>query len=109
MCWSGLRGAVGLALGLQIYWDEDLPPNFRAMQFFHIGVVALLTIFCQGTSMKFLLRVSDDVLPERLALAMNDLLSGSPYVLPITLLSPESELQCYGKHFMQISHLKIPW
>lgn len=57
--WSGLRGAVGLALGLQIYGDTALhDESFRAKQFFHIGCVAVLTILVQGSTTKKLLDVS---------------------------------------------------
>lgn len=58
MGWSGLRGAVGLALGLQIYGDQEIhDESFRNKQFFHIGCVAVLTILFQGSSMKLLLNV----------------------------------------------------
>ena len=57
--WSGLRGAVGLALGLQIYGDTEIhDEEFRTKQFFHIGCVAVLTILLQGSTMKLLLHVS---------------------------------------------------
>ena len=59
LSWSGLRGAVGLALGLQIYGDDEIHSElFRVKQFFHIGCVAMLTILIQGTSMRPFMMVS---------------------------------------------------
>lgn len=59
MCWSGLRGAVGLSLALFILLDDQIADRrFRTLTFFHMGCVAFLTIILQGTSMKPLLQVS---------------------------------------------------
>lgn len=67
--WSGLRGAVGLALGLSVYYDKHLHDvQFRIHQFFHIGSVVLLTVTLQGSTMKLLLQVSPDF-PGRMATA----------------------------------------
>lgn len=58
LCWSGLRGAVGLSLALFVLLDGQIPDQrFRTLTFFHMGCVAFLTIILQGTSMKPLLQV----------------------------------------------------
>eukprot|EP00884_Botryococcus_braunii_P023322 jgi/Botrbrau1/9674/Bobra.0201s0008.1 len=56
LSWSGLRGAVGLALSLFVLLDElidDVP--FRTQAFFHMGAVAFLTLMIQGSTMGLLL------------------------------------------------------
>ena len=59
LSWSGVRGAVGLALGLQIYHDDEIHSElFRVKQGFHIGCVTVLTILVQGTSMRPFMKVS---------------------------------------------------
>ena len=58
LCWSGLRGAVGLSLALFVLLDGQIPNRrFRILTFFHMGCVAFLTIILQGSSMKPLLQV----------------------------------------------------
>ena len=58
LCWSGLRGAVGLSLALFILLDANISDlRYRTLTFFHMGCVAFLTIIFQGTSMKPLLQV----------------------------------------------------
>ena len=58
LCWSGLRGAVGLSLALFILLDGNISDlRYRTLTFFHMGCVAFLTIIFQGTSMKPLLQV----------------------------------------------------
>ena len=59
LAWSGLRGAVGLALSLSVYNDRHLHSvDFRVTQFFHVGAIVLLTVTIQGSTMRLLLKVS---------------------------------------------------
>ena len=69
MWWGGLRGAVGLALGLIVaespYWDkhqyigipEDRKAFFRDGVIFNIGFVAGMTLFVNGVTMGPLVRL----------------------------------------------------
>ena len=64
MWWGGLRGAVGLALGLivgeDVYWGEDakygqIPGSVKSFYkdaiLYHVGVVAGLTLMINGVTM----------------------------------------------------------
>lgn len=56
MIWAGLRGAIGLALAIIVDLDEHhLPPQFRALVIFHMGVSVVLTLIVNGTTMPYLL------------------------------------------------------
>ena len=58
LCWSGLRGAVGLSLALFILLDDAISDEkFRTLTFFYMGCVTFLTIVLQGASMGPLLQV----------------------------------------------------
>lgn len=58
LSWSGLRGAVGLALGLMVYENRKVQGHeFRILQFFHIGCIVLLSVTIQGSTMASLLQV----------------------------------------------------
>jgi NhaP-type Na+/H+ or K+/H+ antiporter len=50
LSWSGLRGAVGLTLSLIVYNSEDLDDKFRVLCFFNVGMIAVLTLLLQGTT-----------------------------------------------------------
>ncbi|CAD7698090.1 unnamed protein product [Ostreobium quekettii] len=52
MVWGGLRGAVGLALGLIVQLDfRRIDPKFRALVIFYMGFIAALTIIVNGSTM----------------------------------------------------------
>lgn len=44
MTWAGLRGAIGLALGLMVEHDEQIPQHIQDQFMFHMAGIALLTI-----------------------------------------------------------------
>jgi len=61
LAWSGLRGAVGLALSLFVVLDFQNAPNlsdrqFGELCFFYMGAITLLTLLVQGVTMAPLLR-----------------------------------------------------
>jgi len=61
LAWSGLRGAVGLALSLFVVLDFQNAPGiadrqFGELCFFYMGAITLLTLLVQGVSMAPLLR-----------------------------------------------------
>lgn len=56
MVWGGLRGAIGLALAIIVELDKDmLPPGFRALVMFHMGVTVIFTLIINGSTMPYLL------------------------------------------------------
>lgn len=58
LCWSGLRGAVGLSLALFILLDDQIADEkYRTLTFFFMGCVTFLTIVLQGGTMGPLLQV----------------------------------------------------
>eukprot|EP01025_Chloroclados_australasicus_P012281 TRINITY_DN1564_c0_g1_i3.p1 TRINITY_DN1564_c0_g1~~TRINITY_DN1564_c0_g1_i3.p1 ORF type:complete len:1205 (-),score=166.96 TRINITY_DN1564_c0_g1_i3:3217-6714(-) len=57
MTWGGLRGAVGLALALQIYLDRRIEEHYRTQVLFHMGVIAVLTLLINGTTTPLLLSI----------------------------------------------------
>lgn len=58
LSWSGLRGAVGLSLALFIFLDEGITDQrFKALTFFHMGCMVVLTIILQEFTLKPLLKV----------------------------------------------------
>ena len=58
LCWSGLRGAVGLSLALFILLDDQIADEkYRTLTFFNMGCVTFLTIVLQGATMAPLLQV----------------------------------------------------
>ena len=57
LSWSGLRGAVGLALSLFVLLDPLIAnQQFRVLSFFFMGAITLLTLLVQGCTMTPLLR-----------------------------------------------------
>jgi NhaP-type Na+/H+ or K+/H+ antiporter len=52
MSYSGLRGAIGLALGLFIALNENYPEQFRIMSILYISGVIFFTVFIQGLTLK---------------------------------------------------------
>jgi len=57
LSWSGLRGAVGLALSLFVLLDTRIAnEQFRVLSFFFMGAITLLTLLVQGCTMTPLLR-----------------------------------------------------
>ena len=53
--WGGLRGAVGLALGLIVFTDLDICPHIRTRVMFHTAGMVVLTVVINGTSMRYLI------------------------------------------------------
>ena len=61
LSWSGLRGAVGLALSLFVLLDDSSSPtavvrSFGVLCVWYMSAVAALTLLIQGVSMPWLLR-----------------------------------------------------
>lgn len=58
MGWSGLRGAIGLAIGLLVALDHDLGTvTYRNLTIFYIACVILFTVLFQGMTMKCFMRL----------------------------------------------------
>lgn len=56
LVWSGLRGAVGLALALMMESHAAIPSKTKALFIFHMAGIALLTLVINGTSTRALLK-----------------------------------------------------
>lgn len=56
MVWSGLRGAVSVAMGVIVDMEVQIPRNNRAQVLFHVGGIALLTLLFNSTTSGALLR-----------------------------------------------------
>mmetsp|Transcript_132993 Transcript_132993/g.244561 ORF Transcript_132993/g.244561 Transcript_132993/m.244561 type:complete len:1088 (-) Transcript_132993:119-3382(-) len=56
MVWSGLRGAVSVAMGMIVDMEPQIPRNNRAQVLFHVGGIALLTLLFNSTTSGALLR-----------------------------------------------------
>jgi len=54
LVWGGLRGAVGLALGLIVEHDEYVDRAVAAMLAFHVSGICLLTLLLNGTTVEYL-------------------------------------------------------
>uniref|UniRef100_A0A7S1C6E0 Cation/H+ exchanger domain-containing protein n=1 Tax=Bicosoecida sp. CB-2014 TaxID=1486930 RepID=A0A7S1C6E0_9STRA len=50
MVWGGLRGAVGLALGLLVELDPNVPKHTKTLINFHISGIVFLTLLVNGTT-----------------------------------------------------------
>lgn len=50
MVWGGLRGAVGLALGLLVELDPHIPAEKKVLINFHISGIVFLTLLVNGTT-----------------------------------------------------------
>merc|ERR1719443_1864220 len=59
MVWSGLRGAVGLALAIIVDREPDIPTQMGSRLMFHIGGLAALTTIINATTSGPLLRLLD--------------------------------------------------
>lgn len=58
LSWAGLRGAVGLTLALIVYGSDSIQDEtFRILCFFHVGIIATLTLLIQGTTTAYLLKL----------------------------------------------------
>ena len=58
MGWSGLRGAIGLAIGLIVALDHDLGTvTYRNLVIFYIACVILFTVLFQGMTMKCFMKL----------------------------------------------------
>lgn len=52
--YSGLRGAVSLILAVIVYLDTDINEHIRDIVLFQTAGIALMTLFINGATMKFL-------------------------------------------------------
>ena len=57
MGWSGLRGAIALAIGLLVSLDYRFPEIFRNLSILYISGVIIFTVLIQGLSLKLVMRV----------------------------------------------------
>lgn len=56
MVWSGLRGAVSVAMSMIVVMEPHIHKDHRAQVLFHVGGVALLTLLINSTTSAVLLR-----------------------------------------------------
>lgn len=56
MGYSGLRGAIGLAIGLNIALNESFPEDFRILTVLYISGVILFTVLVQGLTLKHIMK-----------------------------------------------------
>lgn len=49
--WGGLRGAVGLALGMIVFKEPSICPNIKTRVMFHTAGMVILTVVINATSM----------------------------------------------------------
>jgi NhaP-type Na+/H+ or K+/H+ antiporter len=56
LVYAGLRGAVGLALGLLVELETDIPEQTRDRVVFHVAGICMLTLTVNGTTTGWLLR-----------------------------------------------------
>jgi len=66
--WSGLRGAIGLALALLVNLDTALRPAFRQQVLVFTSIVVILTLLINGSLTKKLLEVLGILRPEPIKL-----------------------------------------
>merc|ERR1719443_2382931 len=59
MVWSGLRGAVGLAMAIIVDREPEIPTQMGSRVMFHIGGLAALTTIINATTSAPLLRYLD--------------------------------------------------
>merc|ERR1719316_2187912 len=59
MVWSGLRGAVGLAMAIIVDREPDVPTQMGSRVMFHVGGLAALTLTINATSAAPLLKYLD--------------------------------------------------
>merc|ERR1719281_1551179 len=59
MVWSGLRGAVGLAMAIIVDREPEIPTQMGSRVMFHIGGLAALTTIINATTSGPLLRLLD--------------------------------------------------
>ena len=57
MGWSGLRGAIALAIGLLVSIDYTLPEIFRNLSILYISGTIIFTVLLQGMSLKLVMRL----------------------------------------------------
>lgn len=55
-CWSGLRGALSLALALVVATDGQVRERARSLILFHTCCLATLTLILNGTTASFLVK-----------------------------------------------------
>ena len=55
--WGGLRGAVGLALGLIVFTDHTICDNVRTKVMFHTAGICALTVMINGVSMRYVIQL----------------------------------------------------
>ncbi|XP_064602724.1 LOW QUALITY PROTEIN: sperm-specific sodium:proton exchanger-like [Liolophura sinensis] len=72
MTWSGVRGAVGLAMGLLVLQDPNIHPHVKSKVLIQVSGIVVLTLLINGTTIKLLLKLlgmSDVSQPKRMAMA----------------------------------------
>jgi sodium/hydrogen exchanger 10/11 len=57
MSYSGLRGAIGLAIGLLVYLNTAYSEYFRDFAIFSISTVIIFTVLVQGMTLKFIMKL----------------------------------------------------
>jgi len=50
LVWGGLRGALGITLGLMVAVDEKLDRRLRELTIFYMAGLATLTLLINGTT-----------------------------------------------------------
>ena len=74
--WGGLRGAVGLALGLIVFTDRSICPHIRTRVMFHTAGMVVLTVVINGTSMRYLIRaLGMSAVPKSKALVFSQVIA----------------------------------
>merc|ERR1719217_424745 len=56
MVWSGLRGAVSLAMAIIVDLEPEIPTRMGSRVMFHVGGLAALTTLLNAPTVSFLLR-----------------------------------------------------
>lgn len=56
MGWSGLRGAIGLAIALLVSLNTEYSKWFREITILYIGGVIIFTVLIQGMTLKFIIK-----------------------------------------------------
>ena len=57
MGWAGLRGAIGLAIGLLVYLNKNYNERFRDLTILYISGVIVFTVLVQGMTLKFVMKL----------------------------------------------------
>ena len=125
--WGGLRGAVGLALGLLVFTDSSICLFIRTRVLFHTAGMVVLTVVINGTSMRYLigclqmatvprskalvfaqaLRRIEAAADEREKVAMKEVRSACTrtcHMPPMGMHMPHATCTCHMHRHMHIPH-----